>query len=115
MKKEKSMQINVTGIVNSKKMLIDSNGIDLENWEEAIEKKGEVSNLENFTNKIIDLNFANSVFVDCSASKNVVEFYEKLLKKSISIASYKRTTMHKNYNWTKCSRCITHRCINIHQ
>lgn len=87
LKKEKSMQINVTGIVNSKKMLIDSNGIDLENWEEAIEKKGEVSNLENFTNKIIDLNFANSVFVDCSASKNVVEFYEKLLKKSISIVT----------------------------
>lgn len=87
LKKEKSIQINVTGIVNSKKMLIDSNGIDIENWQTILEEKGEKSDLENYTNKIIDLNFANAVFVDCSASKNVVEFYEKLLKKSISIVT----------------------------
>jgi aspartokinase/homoserine dehydrogenase 1 len=87
LKKEKSIQINVTGIVNSKKMLIDSNGIDIENWQTILDEKGEKSDLENYTNKIIDLNFANAVFVDCSASKNVVEFYEKLLKKSISIVT----------------------------
>ena len=87
LKKEKSMQINVTGIINSNKMLIDSNGIDLSNWETTLVEKGEKSDLDNFTNKIIDLNFANSVFVDCSASKNVVEFYEKLFKKSVSIVT----------------------------
>jgi aspartokinase/homoserine dehydrogenase 1 len=87
LKKEKSIQINVTGIINSKKMLIDSNGIDIENWQTILDEKGEESDLENFTNKMIDLNFANAVFVDCSASKNVVEFYEKLLKKSISIVT----------------------------
>lgn len=87
LKKEKSIQINVTGIINSKKMLIDSNGIDLENWESILDTNGEKSDLENYTNKIIDLNFANAVFVDCSASKHVVEFYEKLLKKSISIVT----------------------------
>ena len=68
-------------------MLIDSNGIDLENWQSLLDESGEKSDLENYTNKIIDLNFANAVFVDCSASKHVVEFYEKLLKKSISIVT----------------------------
>jgi len=87
LKKEKSIQINVTGIINSKKYLIDSNGIDLENWEMQLKEKGEHSNLDAFTSKMIDLNFANSVFVDCSASKHVVEFYEKVLKKSISIVT----------------------------
>lgn len=87
LKKEKSIQINVTGIINSNKMLIDSNGIDVENWQSLLDEKGETSDLENYTNKIIDLNFANAVFVDCSASKIVVEFYEKLLKKSISIVT----------------------------
>ena len=84
---EKSMQMNVTGIINSKKMLIDSNGLDLENWEKTLQEKGEASDLDAFTNKIIELNFANSVFVDCSASKDVVEYYEKMLKKSISIVT----------------------------
>ena len=85
--KEKSIQINVTGIINSKKMLIDSNGINLKKWNTQLEEKGETSSIESFTNKIIDLNFANSVFVDCSASKHVVEYYEKLLKKSVSIVT----------------------------
>ncbi|HQG38950.1 MAG TPA: bifunctional aspartate kinase/homoserine dehydrogenase I, partial [Chitinophagales bacterium] len=85
--KEKSIQINVTGIINSKKMLIDSNGIDLKKWDTLLDEKGETSSIDTFTNKIIDLNFANSVFVDCSASKHVVEYYEKLLKKSVSIVT----------------------------
>lgn len=87
LRKEKSMQINVTGIINSQKMWIESNGIDLENWQSILEEKGETSDLDVFTNKIIDLNFANSVFVDCSASKDVVGYYEKLLKKSVSIVT----------------------------
>lgn len=87
LKKEKSIQINLTGIINSKKMLLDSNGIDFENWQNILDEKGEKSDLDSYTNKIIDLNFANAVFIDCSASKNVVEFYEKLLKKSISIVT----------------------------
>ncbi|MFN8283389.1 MAG: bifunctional aspartate kinase/homoserine dehydrogenase I [Chitinophagales bacterium] len=87
LKKEKSIQINVTGIINSKKMLIDSNGIDAENWQAELQEKGEDSNLAIFTNKMIDLNFANSVFVDCSASKHVVEYYEKILKKSVNIVT----------------------------
>jgi aspartokinase/homoserine dehydrogenase 1 len=87
LKKEKSIQIFVTGIINSKKMIIQSNGINLNEWEQMLEEKGEASDLDAFTNKMIDLNFANTVFVDCSASKVVVEYYEKLLKKSISIVT----------------------------
>ena len=68
-------------------MLIDSNGIDLKKWDTLLDEKGETSSIDTFTNKIIDLNFANSVFVDCSASKHVVEYYEKLLKKSVSIVT----------------------------
>ncbi|HUM51207.1 MAG TPA: aspartate kinase, partial [Chitinophagales bacterium] len=87
LKKEKSIQINVTGIINSKKMLIDSNGIDVANWQTVLDEKGDESNLVSFTNKMIDLNFANAVFVDCSASKHVVEFYERILKKSVNIVT----------------------------
>jgi aspartokinase/homoserine dehydrogenase 1 len=87
LKKEKSIEINVTGVINSKKMLIDSNGFNLDDLDKTLNDGGEASDLEAFTNKIIDLNFANAVFVDCSASKFVVEFYEKLLKKSISIVT----------------------------
>ena len=84
---KKSIKINLTGLINSKKMLIDSNGIDLSNWENELNEKGETSDLTAFTDQMILLNFANSVMVDCSASKDVTEFYEKVLSKSISIVT----------------------------
>lgn len=85
--KNKNIEINVTGMINSRKMLIASNGIDLQDFKEELNNKGENALLGKFIDDIIKLNFANSVVVDCSASKQVTEHYEKLLHKSISIVT----------------------------
>ncbi|MCO5249413.1 MAG: bifunctional aspartate kinase/homoserine dehydrogenase I [Chitinophagales bacterium] len=87
LKSQMRMNINVVGIINSRKSLISSSGIDLENWKEILEKKGQKSSLSNFSNEIINLNYANSVLVDCSASKEVANFYEKFLEKNISVVT----------------------------
>jgi bifunctional aspartokinase / homoserine dehydrogenase 1 len=87
LEKQLSIKLNVTGMINSRKMLIESNGIDLHNWKEELDTKGEHAELGKFTDMILDLNFANSVFVDCSASKKVTEFYEKLLRRSVSVVT----------------------------
>jgi len=81
------MEINLTGLINSKRSLINSNGIDIADWQEELFASDSEANLSHFVNDIIKLNFANSVFVDCSASKAVTEYYEKLLNKSISIVT----------------------------
>jgi len=80
------IQINITGLINSRKMLIVSNGIDMEHWKEQLEES-ELADLGKFTDDLLKLNFANSVFVDCSASKKVTEVYEKLLRKSVSVVT----------------------------
>jgi len=87
LKQQMAMEINVTGMINSRKMLINSNGIDLENWESELAEKGSPAQLGKFMDDLIKLNFANTVVVDCSASKLVTEYYERLLLKSISIVT----------------------------
>lgn len=87
LRKHKQIEINVMGLINSRKMILSSNGIDIENWETLLAEQGEESSMAKFTDDIIKLNFANSILVDCSASKHVTEHYEKLLKKSISIVT----------------------------
>lgn len=82
-----NIEINVIGLINSKKMLFASNGVDLKNWKELLNNQGEHAQLGKFFEEVIKLNFANSVVVDCSASKLVTEHYEKLLHKSISIVT----------------------------
>jgi aspartokinase/homoserine dehydrogenase 1 len=82
---EKNIKINLIGVINSRNMLIDSNGIEIEHLQDRFEKDREDANINSFINRAVDLNFANSVIVDCSANKSVVEHYERILKKSISI------------------------------
>lgn len=87
LKKEKNLNIKLTGLANTKKMLLDSNGIALENWKENLDTAGEKINLSEFITDIQTLNLANSIFVDCSADKDIVQYYYPLLDSNISIVT----------------------------
>jgi aspartokinase/homoserine dehydrogenase 1 len=87
LKSHMEMEINVTGMINSRRSIIDRNSIDISKWQDVLDTGAEKPSLSRFVEDIIQLNFANSVFVDCSASKEVTTFYEKLLNKSISIVT----------------------------
>ncbi|MGC9342052.1 MAG: aspartate kinase, partial [Bacteroidales bacterium] len=65
-----SLNIKVVGIINSRKMLVDAEGLDLEKYEELM-NSGEKSDLEKFRNWIGELNLRNPVFVDCTANEKV--------------------------------------------
>lgn len=101
LREQMGMEINVTGMINSRNAAIDSNGIDLNQWQDTLDNSKIKADLAQFVDDIIQLNFANSVFVDCSASKVVTTFYEKLLNKSISIVTPNKianTLSLKKYN-----------------
>jgi aspartokinase/homoserine dehydrogenase 1 len=85
--KEKSLKINVVGMGNSKKMLLESNGINLNSWQEKLNKNGTKMKLDSFVEQMIELNLQNSVFVDCTSSKEVIINYEAILDSSISIVT----------------------------
>ncbi|MCG8795411.1 bifunctional aspartate kinase/homoserine dehydrogenase I [Tenacibaculum finnmarkense] len=86
LKEHLKMNIRVVGIANSKKMTFDANGIDLNNWKEAL-KLGESATLEAFFNKTKSYNLRNSVFVDNTANQKVSEIYEQYLRNSISVVT----------------------------
>ncbi len=101
LREQMGMEINVTGMINSRNAVIDSNGIDLLSWQDRLDNSNKKADLSQFVEDIIQLNFANSVFVDCSASKIVTTYYEKLLNQSISIVTPNKianTLSLKKYN-----------------
>ncbi len=87
LKKNKNLNIKVTGVINTRKMLIDPDGLDLENLEDFLAQSGEISNLSEFVSDVQNLNLPNTVFVDATADKNIVQYYEGLLENSISIVT----------------------------
>lgn len=83
---EKSLEMKIIGLANSKKMLFSNEGISLKEWKKSLDS-GEPSNAESFTTKMIKLNLPNSVFIDCTSNEEITKFYEKILKESISIVT----------------------------
>ena len=85
--KEFGLDFKIIGLANSRKMLIDNNGIDVKGWQDKLNVKGLATDLENFINNMRTLNLSNSIFIDCTASKIVVEKYPDILCSNISIVT----------------------------
>ncbi|MDP5104935.1 MAG: bifunctional aspartate kinase/homoserine dehydrogenase I [Polaribacter sp.] len=86
LKENLKLSIRVIGIANSRKMAFNNEGIDLENWKEALEN-GEPATLDSFHQKVKESNLINSVFIDNTANQQVSEEYEKYLRASISVVT----------------------------
>ncbi|WP_064196921.1 MULTISPECIES: bifunctional aspartate kinase/homoserine dehydrogenase I [Emticicia] len=87
LKQRKNLNIKLVGVMNTKKMLLNEGGINLENWKEDLLENGEIANIGSFVSDVQDLNLPYSVFVDCTADKNIVQYYHSLLSSSVSIVT----------------------------
>jgi bifunctional aspartokinase / homoserine dehydrogenase 1 len=83
----RSMEIKVVGLSNSRKMLFDEKGIDLKDWKSDLIEKGEDATPPTFAAKMKKLNLQNSIFIDCTANSDVAALYEGILEESISIST----------------------------
>ena len=86
LKENLKLNIKVIGISNSRKMYFNENGIDLENWKEALQT-GDNTSLQSFFEEVKNKNLRNSVFVDNTANQQVSEFYENYLSESIGVVT----------------------------
>jgi aspartokinase/homoserine dehydrogenase 1 len=94
-----NLQVRITGIATSKKMLFVDNGneVDLNNWQKALQK-GETMQLQAFVDTIITKNLRNSLFVDVTASAEVAGVYEQLLTKNISVVACNKIAASSSYS-----------------
>ncbi|RZM25612.1 MAG: bifunctional aspartate kinase/homoserine dehydrogenase I, partial [Pedobacter sp.] len=81
------LQVKVMGISNTRKMYLNPNGINLENWEQELEQEDIKASLPEFIKRMRAMNLPNCVFVDNTASHNPVEFYLDILQSSISVVT----------------------------
>jgi bifunctional aspartokinase / homoserine dehydrogenase 1 len=94
------LNIRVVGITNSRKMLVNEEGIDMNGWNEKLQN-GEMAVMDYFIDTIISRNLRNSVFVDITGSDVVARVYDRLLQKSISIVACNKVAASSPYNYYK--------------
>ncbi|WP_456379010.1 bifunctional aspartate kinase/homoserine dehydrogenase I [Lutibacter sp.] len=91
------LQVRVIGIANSKKMLFQEDGIDLENWKKPLEK-AEILNMDLFHKKVTALNFRNSIFIDNTANENIANLYATYLKESVAVVTCNKIACSSSYS-----------------
>ncbi len=93
LKEHSRLKLNVVGIANSKTAIFDRDGIDLEHYREKLkaEQSADPQPATPITHRlrhqVIDMNIFNSVFVDCTASKEVSELYQDFLEHNINVVT----------------------------
>lgn len=90
------LKLNVVGISSSRHAIFDRQGIDLTNYRALLDESPE-SNVEKLRDEIIGMNIFNSVFVDCTASKDVAELYQTFLDHNISVVAANKAAASSSY------------------
>lgn len=97
LRRDNALQINVVGITNSRKCIVNRGGIDLSDYKRALEESEQKSSPEIFRDEIVGMNIFNSVFVDCTASPDVAAIYKDLLQHNVSVVAANKIAASSEY------------------
>ncbi len=89
-------RLHVCGLSNSRKFIIDKNGLSLENVKGQLENGISAAD-EAYFSQIATLSLENSVFVDCTASADIAFKYMNLFKKGYSVVACNKITFSLPY------------------
>lgn len=96
LKNSSRLKLKVIGIANSRQMLFDRNGIDLSTYREKLQQSSPCTpNM--LQEEIVKMNIFNSVFIDCTASKEISDLYQSLLDHNINIVTTNKIAASSDY------------------
>ncbi len=97
LKDNRTLEIKIIGLANSKRMVFNENGVDLVNWKKELDNALLKTDLPVFIKKMKEFNLSNTIFIDNTADKNISDFYETILDSSISISTPNKIATSSSY------------------
>jgi aspartokinase/homoserine dehydrogenase 1 len=91
------LKLNVVGISDVDNFVLDRDGIDLDNYEQIL-RAGFPANTEHMRDEIVKMNIFNSVFVDCTASRQIAQLYQTFLDHNISVVAANKIAASSDYD-----------------
>lgn len=102
-------QINlcVRGIMNSKKMLLSYESIDLTTWQIEFNKNDDNADMNALTNHILTDDFPHAVIIDCTANQNIGNQYINFIEKGIHVITPNKYVNAGDLNYYKKLKQLT--------
>ena len=97
LKQNRRLKLNVVGIASSSRAVFNRDGIDLDNYKELLQGSDKSDN-ERLRKEVVGMNIFNSVFVDCTASKEVAALYQEFLEHNISVIAANKIAASSDYD-----------------
>jgi len=92
------LELRVIGVANSKKMLFDQSGINLEDYKDALMREGQEMSIEGFHSQMKADNLRNSVFIDNTSNEAIANSYQAILKDNISVVTPNKIAASQSYD-----------------
>ena len=96
LKQNRRLKLNVVGIASSTKAIFNRDGITLDNYREQL-MAADKSDNKRLHDEVIGMNIFNSVFVDCTASKEVASLYQEFIDNNISVIAANKIAASSDY------------------
>lgn len=109
LKAENGLEMVIAGLANSRRMVFDPKGLAVANYKTLLEQANEPTDIADFVNRMLELNLANTLFVDCTSGDRVQAFYEQILEASISVATPNKTAAASPYARYRALQAIAKR------
>ena len=93
-----NVQIEVSGLANSKKMILREQPIQLDSWEKLLENEGIPMTLDGFVDEMTSLNLRNSIFIDCTGNNDIPNYYNKILRNSIAVVTPNKVACSSDFD-----------------
>ncbi|NTU90652.1 MAG: bifunctional aspartate kinase/homoserine dehydrogenase I [Chlorobiaceae bacterium] len=93
LQEEMALDVVVCGLANTRSIALDRNGIDLEQWHDAMQPRSGQDGIAEYIRLIQEMNLHNTIVVDCTASSKVADAYPGLLQANISVATANKLGM----------------------
>ena len=84
---KKDIEIRVCALANADQMLLNENGLNLDNWKEDLEKAIQPSDFDVLLSFIKLHHVVNPVFVDCTAAQSVSNLYARALREGFHVVT----------------------------
>ena len=85
--KQQNISLRVYGIANSKGMVFDSNGVDLDNWQSLLGKDAQPVSVENIKHFVRENHLINPVLVDSTSNEELAMSYVDYLEAGFHVVT----------------------------
>lgn len=95
---DKALELRVVGLANSRKCVFSRRGIDIDDIDNVLENADIEASPRRIADEIVKMNIFNSVFVDCTACKEIADEYKTLLSHNVNVVAANKIASSSKYS-----------------